>query len=73
MPDKHILKATEPSLLRVAWDPEEFRKLLPDQQQQFAYHILRLFRGEGTAESEWEFMSLKVDLRPYTPASPQRR
>ncbi len=73
MPDKRILKATEPSLLRVAWDPVEFRKLLPDQRRQFAYHIIRLFSGEGTAESEWAFMGLKVDLRPYTPALPQHR
>ena len=65
---KVVLKAEGPSILRVGFDPAEFRKLLPDQQQQFAYHILRLFRGEGTAESEWGYMGLKVDLRPWTKA-----
>jgi hypothetical protein len=65
VPDEKALKADGRSIARIGFDPEQFSKLLPDQQRQFAYHLLRLFRGEGTVASEWEYVGLKVDLRPW--------
>ena len=62
----NLLKAEGPSILRIGFDPEEFRKLLPDQQQEFVrWHVVRVLTGKASAVEEWERMGLKVDLRPW--------
>lgn len=66
MPDKHILKATEPSILRIGFDPEQIAKLHPTQVDDIAYHLARILRGEGSAASEWEHVGLRVSLTPWS-------
>jgi hypothetical protein len=46
LPDKRILKATGPSVLRSGFDPAEYARLLPDQQQEFVrWHVAGEERG----------------------------
>lgn len=60
------LHATGPSILRIGFDPAEFAKLLPDQQQEFVrWHVARVLRGESSAVDEWERLGLKVSLVPW--------
>lgn len=61
-----VLKAEGPTIVMIAVDPAEWRKLLPDQRQEFArWHIDRVLAGETSAISEWEAMGLKVALREW--------
>jgi len=60
-----ILKATGKSVLRIGFDPNEIAKLRAEQRSDLAYHLARILAGEGSAESEWEHVGIKVDLRPW--------
>lgn len=63
---ERTLRAAGPSVLRIGFDPEQWRKLLPDQRQEFVrWHVDRLLAGEPSAVEEWERLGLKVDLRPW--------
>lgn len=64
--DRRSLKADGPSILRIGFDPEEFAKLLPDQQQEFVrWHVVRVLSGATSAVDAWENVGLKVDIRPW--------
>lgn len=63
-----ILQAHGLSLLQIGFDPEQFAKLLPDQQQEFVrYHVARVLAGASSASEEWERLGLRVNLKPWTP------
>lgn len=67
MPAKppRILMATEPSMLRIGFDPNKMAGLRAEQVSDLAYHLTRVLLGQGSAESEWTHLGLKVDLRPW--------
>lgn len=60
-----ILKATQPSILRIGFDPAKVASLRPEQLKDIAYHLARVLAGQGSAEDEWLHVGLKVDLRPW--------
>lgn len=59
------LHADGPNILRIGFTPEQWRALLPDQRQQLFYHFNRVLSGETSAVSEWEFLGLRVDVKPW--------
>jgi hypothetical protein len=59
------LKADGPSILRVGFDPKQFAALRNDEREHFAYHLIRVLSGEGSAVSEWTHLGLKVDVVPW--------
>lgn len=65
MPDKRILKATGPSVLRIGFDPDRVASLRPEMRQDIAYHLARVLAGEGSAEDEWAHFGLRVALQPW--------
>jgi hypothetical protein len=58
------LKASGPSVVVIRFDPAKFASLRRDEVGHAAYHIARLLAGEGTAESEWHHLGMKIVVRP---------
>lgn len=57
------LKALGPSVVVIRFDPVKFASLRRDEVDHAAYHIARLLAGEGTAESEWTHLGMKIVVR----------
>jgi hypothetical protein len=57
------LKATGPSVVVIRFDAAKFASLRRDEVDHAAYHLARLLAGEGTAESEWTHLAMKIVVR----------